>query len=617
MPVNPSISYNARFTKPKEVTKNFVANPQFESLCQAGNSVVFGPRGSGKTTLFKMLHPQALAAIEAEADVPDYFAGINFRGLYVDTDINWEEQWRFRVPREFKSVKEALQEYAFVTHTLESAVGCLQDYMSIPKAGPFARLRLKPNPTKESEFAKQFADTFGLDELKDHSLSGVRSNLDKRTNEIAGIVKRAQKKPETIVECDNPKYYIDIPKTLDTLIKILTRYYPSTNELFWAFLFDEMEIAPEPLVRALKPMLRGFNQNCYVKISLAPYKTSFAGLERGLVSADNATNLAKDGHDYERIDLVYRNKDHIDDFTEKLMAHYLSSNGLNIDEATSYFGTSYLPSRKTRRGYGKGGENFDRVQELLKNDSAFQEWCQRHGLLDDDGLLKTVLDEDHKAATLRKGIQIIALRNMYLRKNQGKSSVIRYKAYTGWPTIGQVPEANPRWIFDVLRPMVKQLKVDNKLLNNSIQAEALSGSIDRFVASLKSTPLDVVDRTIRRTSLYSVVDRIGVYFNNKLYEDGFTPELNLAFEVDAKCGEVERTAVARAANIGAVVAVDTKQDNPLAGDVEGHVFRLNFMLCAFYKLPLLIERTKSVKLSSILLHSPSKNVNEKQGSLLE
>ena len=48
-------SFNARNYTPSQVAETFIPNDDYESLWLNQHSVVLGPRGSGKTTLFKML----------------------------------------------------------------------------------------------------------------------------------------------------------------------------------------------------------------------------------------------------------------------------------------------------------------------------------------------------------------------------------------------------------------------------------------------------------------------------------------------------------------------------------------------------------------------------------
>jgi len=53
-------SFNARNYTPSQVAETFISSEDFETLWRNEHTVLLGPRGSGKTTLFKMLTVQAL-----------------------------------------------------------------------------------------------------------------------------------------------------------------------------------------------------------------------------------------------------------------------------------------------------------------------------------------------------------------------------------------------------------------------------------------------------------------------------------------------------------------------------------------------------------------------------
>ncbi|MGH8546796.1 MAG: hypothetical protein ACREX3_24925, partial [Gammaproteobacteria bacterium] len=53
-------TYNARMLSPEEIARTFVINENYRKLLMNEHSVLRGPRGTGKTTLLKMLTAPAL-----------------------------------------------------------------------------------------------------------------------------------------------------------------------------------------------------------------------------------------------------------------------------------------------------------------------------------------------------------------------------------------------------------------------------------------------------------------------------------------------------------------------------------------------------------------------------
>ena len=79
----PSISesFNAKSTTTKELTNTFISNMYFESLSCPNNTILIGPRGSGKTTLMRMLEVESLELWDK--DVANYFReNIGFSGVF-------------------------------------------------------------------------------------------------------------------------------------------------------------------------------------------------------------------------------------------------------------------------------------------------------------------------------------------------------------------------------------------------------------------------------------------------------------------------------------------------------------------------------------------------------
>jgi type IV secretory pathway VirB4 component len=80
-------TYNARFLDPSAVARSFIVpDSVFTLLCKDENSLVIGPRGSGKTTLMKMLRPSALRTWEHERK-RNYIDSISFSAVYVASDF--------------------------------------------------------------------------------------------------------------------------------------------------------------------------------------------------------------------------------------------------------------------------------------------------------------------------------------------------------------------------------------------------------------------------------------------------------------------------------------------------------------------------------------------------
>ena len=61
-PAPPSIfeSFNARALEPADVARTFIPPDHYSDVLKRAHTLVVGPRGSGKTTILKMLQAPAL-----------------------------------------------------------------------------------------------------------------------------------------------------------------------------------------------------------------------------------------------------------------------------------------------------------------------------------------------------------------------------------------------------------------------------------------------------------------------------------------------------------------------------------------------------------------------------
>jgi hypothetical protein len=86
-------SFNARALSPESVARTFIPSEKFAELAARCHSIVIGPRGSGKTSLLKMLQTTALETWNHE-EAGEYRSRIDYTGVFIATDISWKEQLR-------------------------------------------------------------------------------------------------------------------------------------------------------------------------------------------------------------------------------------------------------------------------------------------------------------------------------------------------------------------------------------------------------------------------------------------------------------------------------------------------------------------------------------------
>lgn len=84
-------TFNARYSTFEEVANTFIPNKWYQELLSVSHSILVGPRGCGKTTLLKMLHPQAVLSYSHKQSSP-FEDAVPFWGVYIPTDRQWNAQ---------------------------------------------------------------------------------------------------------------------------------------------------------------------------------------------------------------------------------------------------------------------------------------------------------------------------------------------------------------------------------------------------------------------------------------------------------------------------------------------------------------------------------------------
>ena len=127
-----SSSYNARNSTPEQVASSFVKPRDFESITNFQSKVLVGPRGIGKTTIFKLLTPSGIHHVRSRHG----FEGLSLDHvpLYIPSDTLWKgEASSFEAmlsdgASSFSTQQiQLIQNALFVDYSLYEVISSLQD----------------------------------------------------------------------------------------------------------------------------------------------------------------------------------------------------------------------------------------------------------------------------------------------------------------------------------------------------------------------------------------------------------------------------------------------------------------------------------------------------------
>lgn len=592
----PLTAFNATKLSATAVAASFVPPPAFGELVNAQNAILTGPRGSGKTTLLKMLGSEALENWHDE-NAEEIRGRVNAVGVFVASDRTWNAQ--LLAPRD-AAVPEAyaaLAWSAFATHTFRSLVDAMNYRVRGRVAAESCRhLRVELGKEAEASISGDLCNYFGLDRSAS-SLPGTRELLGRRLAEI-GAIRRALARG---VDPTLPDWTdLDV---LEVTNQAVFRFNQEANDpdRKWALLFDELELAPEEIVTELMAALRGDQPLIQLKLSLAPADRRFEQL------ALPGRPIA--GQDYEHISLTYARKLRAVAFARRLTTAHLRAAGvtgqISIDRI---LGPSLFDSREDdgpaaegggtsgSRPYRRGSALWRAYDRLAKTDPTFEEYLVGNHLDLED---LDSLESNARAAKIRKIRNVVVTREYFRGRTGTGRSRKSSELYAGAASMMSLPDGNPRMIIALVNqifPLVHRAGSSNTI-PRSAQARALDVTLARFRALLQAQEPVVIDG--EHVSLSAFLDDLGDYLGNRLVEEPFSDNISLTFVVDRRVRDEIKQLVVRGINAGALVYVPSRSDSAqMPHDIVGSQFRLSYLLCAQYGLP--IHLTRSTSLSSMI-----------------
>lgn len=623
-------SFNARPVEPELVGKSFVYNSIFRKLTHNNNSIVIGPRGSGKTTYFKMLTLPALLSWK-NPQRNKIISTIDYTAVYVPTDFSWFPDFRHPVGLELDPQLDNILSYArFRNGVLRRIISALDSASNthLPAKSVMRKFQVDISASAMKELAESIARGWGIEPHFD-GLGGIIEALNQRNRVIQRLLASAYYDPEKVSAKIADQSFLQ-DRIFDDLTSFADAFERTTNtSRQWAMCFDEVEIAPNSIKREIWASLRSFDQRFLVKLSASPYDDS--------LWSDSQPHQAMKGNDYEEIWTTLERKD-VEDFSLKILAGICSDLKIPPQRRSALLGSSYydddfsislsrINAGQTKNDRpasaltkNKTGFYYEKFSALERKDASFAKFLQRTKI-DPDNFTDLT---GNRRAFIRKFISSVVIRDAYLRE-RGKSRLPQLKSkkaidrfFTGQKTIFTICEGNPRWLLVVLRPMLEAYVHSNvrrtETIPRELQAKSLEDGVSTLLSILSTISPDAKSGS-KGPTLLEIIERTGDFFFEEVLGDTFVPEPILSFEVDADIDDRTLSYIGAALNQGAFMVVPNSR-NPRTTEINnkrslvGQRLRLSYYLAPRYRLPLVLGRSK--KLSTILANKKNSSATEEQ-----
>lgn len=567
-------AFNARSLSPRQVANSFVFTRKLHELASTDNTLLIGPRGSGKTTLMKMLLESA--SDEWRKSDPRNSFTPPYTGVFVPYDRSWGKQVQSFKSNHDDEARIAAENAAFVTHTIKQLLKSVE-YKTSRLTDDGSPL----SPDTEAKMALEIAEFLRI-KITVPSIPGLQSSLSSRLLRISDL-KHSNGATDLV-----PR--LELVTLLNACVEAIDRHLGNPDRK-WAMLFDELEMAPNEIMKTLWDSLRGSSGKLIFKLSMAPFGPR--------ESRPSSFYQAAEDHDFNVVKLWYAKKEEGYGFTKTLMRQTFSHCGVDNTSIDELLGDSLFRLR---------GDDFEYkpVKALAKKDRGFRRYLINSGIDPDDPSSAKRMD---KAKIIRKANSAIILRNEYRRpdRSDGRPSRpgqirtgVTPRVFTGADSIFAICEGNPRNIIGLTSRLARRISstpntTGTPLIPRSVQAEEVKNLCNRFRALIGTIPLG--ETTSAPRGALAIIDKIGEYIFREVVTGPFNANYKSYFTIDDRMEPSAVETLGTALDIGALIHVPSKDGEEVVTGIVGCKFRLSYTLAPHFRIPMVL--TKHFPLSRI------------------
>jgi hypothetical protein len=582
-------SFNARNHTPADVAKTFIANDDYWDLWRKEHTVVLGPRGSGKTTLFKMLTIEALYTWEDE-NALKLRKERPFTAIYVPTDMHWHHQLKHAgdLLKNAPRFVDATSLCAVTTSVFQSLLRTFSDRVEYEQLG---------DAGKEAELCKLLIDRWQLPssipcfQLVGHSLKARIADIRLRINEaiFSG--------PTETATVGLPSYYhIDYFACMDLACTAFDRIYGLDSNAKWALCFDELELAPQWFQELVFSQQRSADEKYLIKLSTSPLPSTL-----GTTGAHPRQDV--------RLICIWNHTDRKSDaFADTLARSVLSRRLGRAIDPEALFGRSGITDTESADEFLKYTRNSPEWRlflDVASWDASFAALLERFGINPQDPYTE---DVNLKDSILRKAKPVASLRQTFLKPiGSGRLALRSRKVstiYFGKEVIYRVSDGNPRRLIGIINDIVSYVQINSEgavsRLSPNLQADVLMRASAHFSAYIHALPGSVTSVDGSVVALATILQAIATYFRQRLLGEEFLLDPPGSFTVDSNTHDDVIEILRLGVYHGAIVYVNPPPDT-IDSSLRGKRFRLSYMMAPLHKLPLTLNT--EVSLRSILATS--------------
>jgi hypothetical protein len=624
--------YNAKWMNFQEVAHRFIPTRHYFTLLRAENSVICGCRGSGKTTLLKMLSRCAQDVWINRQEDPSMQkmpARPQFEAIYIPFNVYWNI--------ESASIDYSQEMFQRILVSLKMTISFMETLIDLKGAD---------NRALDSQIASHLIH--GLE------LKGVIpsvTSIGNRLGELVDIIVSEMHdgaSTDKIHDMYLPRRFSSGPLAVLKQCCLLAGEALEENGLpirRWAFCIDDLEYAPEWLVREIYQEMKNASDKYILKTTSMPLLPS-------------VVNGPEPYQDFTPITLWDLSQSEAYDFCEKLSSDHFALEMQSDVSIKDCLGHSEIYSENAKE-YTAGSNYHELLLEYARRDHVFRTRL-RNMSIDPDSI--DIEDQDKKQKLYKKIRQVLYFRKEYERTNGKKrkhrSRRILTNTLYGLEVLYRISEANPRWLLSLINQLVEVLTIRDQGQSASMRLSPIEqarvfmrfstgfmqmlASISCITGEYRTDEQEIRRRiyeyiesddrsecemqddnlhsnnedriSLRREILRKLargiaisyrperepisvkegIDFIGHYFMDEIHGEHIEINPVMSFVIDPDIRNTDLIAIRTAFMKGAIVQVGGGKTGIFSKGMFGNRYRLSYRLCPQYHLPMRVYREKNV-----------------------
>ncbi len=580
---------NARDLTIEQVVNTFVPTRTFQSLLTAKNHIVLGSRGSGKTSIAKMISHSHLSLYKTE-EAEDIINSRKYIGIYVPMSTEWlggvnNKKWNSEIEQDF------LFQWKLNVIVCSAFIDCIKSCCDM------YIVEIADRVMKEISIVKQLLTYWAPNETNITNFLELKEFLKKidfeKQKKIAKERALGVKSTEVVGLEFETQLFSPLQRGIDIIVKELD--FP--NYTAWLLCLDEAEILTKEQQKIINSYLRSCTGNLFFKIITMPYSHNTRETNIGA-----PLNL---GDDYEYLYIDYESPFFygiqsntvplpvVELFDKRVNASGDKYKGIKIE---NLLGSSFLLDKKEWNF-----ENYSNDMQLFYKFTSEKTLVRGLNLIQENKKIQF----DDQIGRKMKGL--LYLKDAVLNTKGAKKLTI----YSGTKMMVRCIDTNPRKLIRLFKFLLNRIpKISNKklsypILTPTIQTEILhafsESALKRVQSEEKIGP-----------ELFDIINTIGHFMSDSIHKEKINTEQISSISIPSDISGHLWNIIERAVDNG-LLYPNIKWNNSKIMPIKSGEFRLAYVLTPYFKL--LPRRGDSRSLSTILRKRETNSESPQQQKL--